>query len=99
MILETAEITVKRGFEERFEEGVVQAAPLFQRARGCRGLSLHRVIEQPSVYRLLVKWDRIEDHLAGFRDSTDFSEWRKLVGDCFEKPPAVTHTRMVVPFE
>ena len=99
MILETAEIIIKRGFEERFEEAVVEAAPLFQRARGCHGLSLHRDIERPSVYRLLVKWDRVEDHLAGFRESADFAEWRRLVGDCFERPPEVTHSRPVVPFE
>lgn len=92
MIYEIAEITVKAGDEARFEEGVAQAAPLFLRAKGCHGVSLHRVIENQSVYRLVVKWDTIENHLVDFRNSDDFQEWRRLVGPYFEIPPVVTHS-------
>ena len=42
MILEIAQIDVKPGMEAEFEAGVARAAPVFQRARGCRGMELQR---------------------------------------------------------
>ncbi len=92
MIYEVAEITVKAGQEADFEKGVEQAAPLFLRAKGCYGLSLHRVVESRSTYRLLVKWETVDNHLVDFRGSDDFQEWRRLVGAFFESPPLVTHS-------
>ena len=52
MILEIAQIEVKAGMEAAFEEGVTKAAPIFQRARGCKGMELQRSLEQPARYRL-----------------------------------------------
>ncbi|HEX8784586.1 MAG TPA: antibiotic biosynthesis monooxygenase family protein [Telluria sp.] len=91
MVLESAEILVKAGMEESFEAGVRAAAPLFQRARGCKGMRIQRGIENPRAYRLLVQWDTLEDHTVHFRGSADFQEWRRLVGDCFDGAPNVTH--------
>lgn len=54
MIVEVAEISAKTGSEAQFEAGVSRAAPLFLRAKGCHGVALHRVVETPHVYRLLV---------------------------------------------
>jgi heme-degrading monooxygenase HmoA len=96
MILEIAQIEVKPGMEAAFEDGVMRAAPLFQRAKGCKGMELQRSIERPSRYRLLVRWQTLENHTVDFRGSADFQEWRKLVGDCFERPPEVEHTSLAV---
>ena len=93
MILEIAQIDVKPGREAEFEAGVVKATPLFERAKGCRGLELQRSIEKPSRYRLFVRWETLEDHMVAFRGSHDFQEWRRLVGHCFERPPEVEHTK------
>jgi len=98
MIFEVAEITIKQDSEAQFEAGVAQAAPLFLRARGCHGLALHRVIETPSVYRLLVKWETVDHHMVGFRSSDDFQEWRRLESDFFHAPPSVTHSSAVAEF-
>jgi heme-degrading monooxygenase HmoA len=95
MVLESAEILVKPGMEEAFEAGVRQAAPLFQRARGCSGMRLQRGIENPRAYRLLVQWATLEDHTVHFRGSEDFQEWRRLVGQCFDGAPDVTHLNEV----
>lgn len=95
MILEVAEITVKPGAEQAFEEGVGKAAPLFLRAKGCHGLSLHRVIETPGVYRLVVKWETVENHMVDFRNSDDFQTWRMLVSPCFDGAPRVTHSQCI----
>ena len=96
MFLEIAQIEVKAGSEAAFEEGVGKAAPLFQRARGCRGMELQRSVEFPSRYRLIVTWETVENHNVDFRGSADFQEWRRLVGDCFASPPAVEHTQQVL---
>ena len=96
MILEIAQIDVKPGAEAEFEAGVAKATPLFQRARGCRGMELHRSAEKPSRYRLFVTWETLENHTVDFRGSADFQEWRKLVGHCFASPPEVEHVRETV---
>jgi heme-degrading monooxygenase HmoA len=96
MILEIAQIEVKAGMEAAFEEGVTKAAPIFQRARGCKGMELQRSLEQPARYRLFVRWQTLENHTVDFRGSADFQEWRKLVGHCFERPPEVEHTTLAV---
>jgi heme-degrading monooxygenase HmoA len=92
MVTEIAQIDVKPGLEAEFEAGVAKAAPLFQRAKGCRALELQRSVEKPSRYRLFVQWETVEDHTVAFRGSDDFQEWRRLVAHCFERPPEVEHT-------
>ena len=96
MVLEIAQIDVKPGMEADFEAGVAKAVPIFQRANGCHGMELHRSIELPSRYRLLVHWGTLENHTVDFRGSADYQEWRKLVGHCFAEPPVVEHTDKVV---
>jgi quinol monooxygenase YgiN len=96
MIWEIAQIDVKPGMESEFEAGVKKATPLFQRAKGCKGMELQRSHEKPARYRLFVSWDTVEAHTVDFRGSPDFQEWRKLVGHCFAAPPEVEHTKQVV---
>jgi heme-degrading monooxygenase HmoA len=93
MITEMAEIMVRDGTSQHFEAAVASAAPLFKRARGCRSMRLERGIEHPSTYLLVVEWETLEDHEVHFRQSADFQEWRRLVGEYFSAPPKVVHTR------
>jgi heme-degrading monooxygenase HmoA len=96
VIFELAQIDVKPGMEAAFEDGVRQAAPLFKRAKGCRSLKLQRGIERPERFLLVVEWETLENHTVDFRGSSDFQEWRKLVGHCFAAPPDVVHVQDVV---
>jgi quinol monooxygenase YgiN len=96
MVFEIAEIEIKPGEESAFEAGVTKAGPLFQRAKGCLSMHLQRTVERPSVYRLVVGWETIEDHMVHFRESEDFQEWRRLVGPHFANPPRVEHTTIAV---
>jgi heme-degrading monooxygenase HmoA len=96
MIFELAVIEVKAGEEAAFEAGAAKAVPLFLRAKGCRGMELQRSVETPSKYRLVVKWETIDDHMVHFRGSEDFQEWRKLVGPHFASAPVVEHTHTVL---
>lgn len=91
MIYEVATIEVVAGAEAGFEAAVAEAAPYFKRSKGCRSLALHRGIERPSVYKLVVGWDTVEDHMVGFRNAPEFQEWRRLASPFFASPPQVEH--------
>lgn len=93
MFLEIAEITVTD--PAGFEAAVGQARPHFLAAKGCHGLTLHRVVETPDVYRLVVEWETVEDHTVTFRGSGGFGQWRALASPFFAEPPRVTHSREV----
>jgi len=96
MIHEIAHILVKPGHQQAFETGVNDAKPLFLRARGCHSLALHRCIEEPLRYTLVVQWATLEDHMVHFRQSDDFHAWRALVGDHFDGAPVVHHEAQVL---
>jgi heme-degrading monooxygenase HmoA len=90
MIQEIARIEVKPGKEADLEAGAAAAVPLFQRAAGCHAMRLNRSHETPGRYWLVIAWESVEAHLA-FRETDDFGEWRRLVGDCFADAPLVEH--------
>lgn len=96
MVYEIAEIDVVEGSEEAFEAAVAEASPHFQDAQGCRSFKLQRSIEHPARYRLVVGWDRVEDHMVSFRESEGFQRWRALAGPHFAAPPRVEHVRTVL---
>jgi heme-degrading monooxygenase HmoA len=96
MITEIAQIDVKPGSEKDFEAAVAKARPLVLRAKGGKGVELHRSIEKPQRYRLMVKWETLENHTVDFRGSENFTEWRGLVGQHFASPPEVEHTQKVL---
>ena len=96
MFLEIAQVEIKPGQEAEFEAGVVKAASLFQRAKGCKAMSLQRSVEKPTRYRLFLTWDTVENHTKDFYGSANWQEWRKLVAHTFAGPPEVEHVREVV---
>src|ERR1700674_1656913 len=96
MITEIAQLAVKPATEKDFEAAVAKARPLFLRAKGGKGFELHKSIEKPSRYRLMAKWNTVENHTVDFRGSDDFTAWRALVGQYFASPPEVEHTETVL---
>lgn len=91
MVLEHAVITVKPGAAAAFEGAMAQARPVIAACPGFVSLTLHRGVEAPDRYLLLVEWERLDDHTVGFRESGAFLEWRSLIGPYFESPPVVDH--------
>src|SRR6185312_2045662 len=87
MITEIAQIEIKPGSEKDFEAAIAKAQAIFKRCKGWKGFELHRSIEKPSRYRLLIKWETLENHTVDFRESANFTEWRALVGPHFASPP------------
>lgn len=95
MITEIAQIEIKPGSEKDFEAAVSRAQTIFTRCKGWKSFELHRSVERPSRYRLLIKWETLENHVVDFRESPNFTEWRALVGPFFASPPEVEHTETV----
>ncbi|MFC8366700.1 MULTISPECIES: antibiotic biosynthesis monooxygenase [unclassified Streptomyces] len=96
MITEIAQIEIRPGQEQEFERAVTEALPYFLAADGCHGVDLHRSIEHPSRYRLMVRWETVEHHTVTFRASEGFARWRALAGPHFEAPPRVEHVESVL---
>jgi heme-degrading monooxygenase HmoA len=97
MITEIAQIDVKPGTENEFEQGVQKAREHFARGKGFRSLGLLRSIEKPQRYRVMIQWETLENHTVDFYGSDNWKAWRALVGHCFAGPPEVEHNNMVLP--
>jgi heme-degrading monooxygenase HmoA len=91
MILEHAVVDIRAGQENAFEAAFAEAKTVLAAADGCRSISLRRGVEDPSRYLLLVEWDALDDHMVGFRESERFTQWRALIGPCFDGQPSVDH--------
>lgn len=91
MILEHALLPVGPGHEEDFETAFQRAQPLIASMPGFRRLTLSRCLERPGTYLLLVEWDTIEDHTAGFRGSAEYQHWRRLLHHFYDPFPDVEH--------
>jgi heme-degrading monooxygenase HmoA len=95
MVLERAVIKVADGRQDAFEAAFIEARAVIESSPGCRSARLHRGVENPEQFLLLVEWDRLEDHLVGFRQSEHFTEWRAIIGPFFAQPPEVDHYQPV----
>lgn len=91
MILEAAILNVKPGQEEAFESAMRAARPLIAATPGFLGIDVRRAIERPNAYLLLVRWEKLEDHTVGFRQSARYQEWREALHRFYEPFPVVEH--------
>jgi len=91
MILEVATIDIKPGTNKAFEDNLGKAQFIISKSSGYIGHQFQKCIEQDNRYLLLIRWQSLEDHTKGFRESDLFKEWRALIGPFFETPPHVQH--------
>ena len=95
MILEAAYLQVRPGTHDAFETAFRQASPIIASMPGYLGQQLQRCLEVPGKYLLLVRWQRLEDHTVGFRDSPRYQEWRALLHHFYDPFPTVEHFEAV----
>jgi len=91
MILEVAILNVIPEKTAEFEESFNTAKEIISSIKGWLGLQLQQCIEVPNRYILLVKWETQEDHTIGFRESSVYQEWKKLLHHYFSPFPVVEH--------
>ena len=99
MVIEHALLDVIPGLEGAFEAAFARAKPIISASPGFRSLRLSRGIETPNRYLLLVEWDTLEDHTEGFRRSSGYEEWRRLLHHFYDPFPEVDHYRPAPGFE
>ena len=91
MILEVANLYVKDNEQDEFERDFVIASEFISSIDGYIKHSLSKCIEVQNKYILLVEWENLESHTEGFRDSTQYLEWKKLLHHYYEPFPIVEH--------
>lgn len=91
MILEACLLTVKPGMEEEYEVAFKKASNIISSMKGYLGHELQKCIEVKGKYILLVKWNTLEDHTIGFRQSPEYQEWKQLLHHFYDPFPIVEH--------
>jgi heme-degrading monooxygenase HmoA len=91
VILEHALLPVQPGREAAFEAAFAEAKSIIAGMDGFAGLTLSRCLERPSTYLLVVHWQRLEDHMEGFRGAPEYQQWRALLHSFYEPFPVVEH--------
>jgi len=95
MILEVAMLQVRLGQEAEFESAFDTAQKIISSMPGYLGHELQRCIEVNGKYILLVRWQSIEDHEIGFRQSPQYQEWKRLLHHFYDPFPVVEHFESV----
>jgi heme-degrading monooxygenase HmoA len=95
VITEQAVLDVKPGRATEFEAAFADAKAIIASLRGFQSLLLHRCVERPNRYLLLVSWERLEDHIEGFRQSAAYDDWKELLHHFYDPFPTVEHFTLV----
>ena len=91
MVLEVAILNVRRGQCEAFEANFLEAQRIISVTPGYQRHELRRCVETPDRYLLLVWWDTLASHTAGFRKSPAYERWRQLLHHFYDPFPEVEH--------
>lgn len=91
MILEVAILDVKPDLTEDFESAFKVASKIIDSMSGYISHELQRCLETKNRYILVVRWQKLEDHTVGFRQSPQYQEWRALLHHFYDPFPTVEH--------
>jgi len=80
---------------DEFEVAFSQAEKIIISMDGYITHELQKCIEKESRYLLLVKWETLEDHTIGFRQSSQYQEWKELLHHFYNPFPTVEHYRQI----
>lgn len=96
MILEQAILQVKPDTSAEFEAAFKQASSIISQMKGFLSVDLLKCIEKENNYLLLVKWETLEDHEVGFRQSKEYQQWKQLLHHFYEPFPEVFHYETIL---
>jgi heme-degrading monooxygenase HmoA len=95
MILEVAPLFIREGMDAEFERAFGVAQHIISAMNGYISHELQKCLEREGEYLLLVRWQTLEDHEVGFRQSPQYQEWRSLLHHFYEPFPVVSHYQRV----
>jgi heme-degrading monooxygenase HmoA len=84
-------LQVKPGLAGEFQDAFRTAEPIIAASTGYLGHELHRCVEDPNQFLLLVRWRTLEDHTKGFRGSLPYERWKALLHHFYDPFPTVLH--------
>jgi heme-degrading monooxygenase HmoA len=91
MILEVAILNVKADLSVDFEKAFKEAQKIISSMEGYISHQLQKCLETADKYILLVNWETLEAHTEGFRGSSQYQDWKKLLHHFYEPFPTVEH--------
>jgi heme-degrading monooxygenase HmoA len=94
MILEVAVLDIKPGLSAEFEAAFQVAKNIIAAMPGYISHELQQCLENGDRYILLVRWQTLEDHTIGFRQSVQYQEWRALLHHFYDPFPVVEHYKI-----
>src|SRR5271163_584434 len=95
MILESAPLHIRTGQSAAFERAFREAQTIIASMPGYISHELQRCIEQEGHYLLLVRWENLAAHEEGFRKSSQYQDWKKLLHHYYDPFPTVLHYESV----
>ncbi len=95
MILEVAILNVIPGKRAEFEDSFRDSSEIISSMKGWLGHQLQKCLEVPNRYILLVRWENLEDHTVGFRESPGYLAWKKNLHHYYSPFPVVEHYSLI----
>lgn len=92
MITEIALVEILVDKHEDFEKALsVAVETVLMKAKGFLDFELLHGIERGDFYTFLIRWETLEDHTVGFRESDLYVQWRAIIQPYFVSSPKVDH--------
>lgn len=95
MILEIAHFDILEGKELPFSEACLLAQKIISQSPGFINVEFQQCVETSTRFLALIKWEKIEDHTIGFRQSQLFLEWRAVLSPFFKSAPIALHYNLI----
>ncbi|OCR02495.1 antibiotic biosynthesis monooxygenase [Oscillatoriales cyanobacterium USR001] len=95
MILEVTILDVKPSLTAEFEVAFKTASSIISSMPGYISHELQRCIENKNRYILLVRWQSLEAHTMGFRQSPEYEKWSALLHHFYDPFPIVEHYEVI----
>lgn len=90
MVREIAVFRVKNGSEEDFIEAYNGVSDILEQADGSHGATLHRGVENPETFILIVGWDSVESH-TNLTQKPEFGKFGEAIAPYMAGQPEVSH--------
>jgi heme-degrading monooxygenase HmoA len=95
MITEVAVLNIKEDQNKLFETAFDEAQRIISSMNGYIEHELLKCLQTDDKYLLIVRWQTLEDHIKGFRNSDQYNEWKKLLHHFYEPFPNVEHYKKI----
>lgn len=91
MIIEYIRYQIPAAQSGAFEQAYAEAASSLDASVHCLGYELARGVEEPEHYILRIRWDSLEGHEQGFRQSEEFGPFLAAVKPFFGQIAEMKH--------